>query len=64
VRAATPKYHPSVDRDLIAVGARIAGGATPIAWPLPGDRLPEPQPWPAHNAFYRRAAELGVLPGA
>jgi ectoine hydroxylase-related dioxygenase (phytanoyl-CoA dioxygenase family) len=64
VRSATPNYHPSVDRDRIAVGAKIAGGATPVAWPLPDGRLPEPQPWPAHNAFYRRAAELGVLPGA
>jgi ectoine hydroxylase-related dioxygenase (phytanoyl-CoA dioxygenase family) len=63
-RGAAPAHHPSVDRDQIAVGARIAGGATPIAWPLPKGRLPEPTPWPALDSrSYRRAVELGVLPG-
>jgi len=63
-RSATPAHHPSVDRDRIAVGAAIAGRATPIAWPLPGGRLPEPAPWPPlEDRFYRRAVEFGVLPG-
>jgi hypothetical protein len=54
-----------VDRDAIGVGAVIAGGATPIAWPLPSGRLPEPAPWPALGGRrFQRAVELGVLPGA
>ncbi len=59
--------HPSLDRDGIPVGARIDGAATPIAWPLPDGGYPEPKPWPdgylAHKRF-RRAAEMGVFPGA
>jgi ectoine hydroxylase-related dioxygenase (phytanoyl-CoA dioxygenase family) len=63
-RAATPKGHPSVDRDRIEVGAVIAGAATPLAWPLTGGRLPDPAPWPEiHGSQYRRAVEIGVLPG-
>ena len=63
-RAPTPRHHPSVDRDQIAVGDLIAGGATPVAWPLPDGRLPEPKPWPPlGGATYQRAVELGVLPG-
>jgi len=62
-RAATPRFHPSVDRDRIEVGAVIAGGATPLAWPLPGGRLPAPAPWPPlKGAGYQRAVEIGVLP--
>ena len=62
-RGDTPKYHPSVDRDAIGVGERIAGGATPIAWPLPGGHLPEPTPWPSNSsARYQLAVGLGVLP--
>jgi len=33
--------HPSVERAGIAMGAVIASDVTPIAWPLPGGRLPE-----------------------
>ena len=58
--------HPSVDRDAIAVGAPIDGRATPIAWPLPGDRYPQPEPWPpgfGQNRMFQRAAKLGVFPG-
>ena len=63
-RGETPGRHPSVDRDGIAVGATIAGAATPIAWPLPGGRLPDPAPWPpTENRMIRRAIEIGVLPG-
>ena len=63
-RAATPAAHPSVDRDHIAVGAPIAGGATPLAWPLPGGRMPEPAPWPApETGMQRWAVKMGVLPG-
>jgi ectoine hydroxylase-related dioxygenase (phytanoyl-CoA dioxygenase family) len=64
-RGETPAHHPSVDRDAIAVGARVGGAATPIAWPLPGGRLPEPAPWPPSNSrTMRRAIELGVLPAS
>jgi hypothetical protein len=64
-RGDTPKHHPSVDRDAVGIGAVVAGGATPIAWPLEHGRMPEPTPWP-HNdsARYRAAVELGVLPQA
>jgi hypothetical protein len=55
--------HPSVDRDNIAKGARIAGGATPITWPLPEGRIPEPTPWPEAGAAWRERAErLGIIP--
>jgi ectoine hydroxylase-related dioxygenase (phytanoyl-CoA dioxygenase family) len=64
-RSAQPERHPSVDRDRIAVGEVIAGGATPIAWPRPQGSLPEPAPWPPfRGGAYLRAVELGVLPGA
>jgi ectoine hydroxylase-related dioxygenase (phytanoyl-CoA dioxygenase family) len=59
--------HPSLDREAIAVGAKIDGAATPIAWPLPGGRYPEPAPWPPsfhENKIMRRAARLGVFPPA
>ena len=55
--------HPSVDRDVIADGAVIDGRATPIAWPLPGGRIPEPEPWPEMGLEWRERAErLGIIP--
>ena len=55
--------HPSVDRDGIAQGAVIDGGATPIVWPLPGGALPEPAPWPETGLDSRaRAERLGIIP--
>lgn len=55
--------HPSVDRDGIAVGAVIDGGATPIVWPLPGGVLPTPVPWPETGDERReRAVRLGIVP--
>lgn len=55
--------HPSVDRDHIADGGAIDGGATPIAWPLPHGRLPEPEPWPDEGFAWRdRAESLGIIP--
>ncbi len=54
--------HPSLTRNGTAPGEKIAGPATPIAWPLPFDRLPAPAPWPDLGGLYRRAAALGVLP--
>ena len=57
--------HPSLDREAIAPGAVIDGRATPIAWPLPGDRYPEPAPWPAafgESRLMARAAKMGVFP--
>jgi ectoine hydroxylase-related dioxygenase (phytanoyl-CoA dioxygenase family) len=59
-------YHPSLDRDGIAAGAKIDGAATPIAWPLPDGRYPEPEPWPddyLSGRRLRRAADMGVFPG-
>ena len=57
------KPHPSVDRDRCAVGAVIGGGATPVAWPLPDGRFPEPTPWPETTSqFMQRAREMGVFP--
>jgi hypothetical protein len=38
--------HPSVDRMAVPVGAPIRGPVTPIAWPLPDGRLPDPPPLP------------------
>lgn len=40
------RKHPSVDRAGIPVGAPIASPLTPIAWPLPDGRLPDPPPLP------------------
>jgi hypothetical protein len=55
--------HPSVDRDRIAVGEVIDGGATPIVWPLPGGKLPEPEAWPDMGLEWRERAErLGIIP--
>jgi len=55
--------HPSVDRDAIADGAIIDGAATPVAWPLPQDRLPEPEAWPEMGLAWRERAErLGIIP--
>ncbi len=55
--------HPSVDRDGIEVGAVIAGGATPVVWPLPDGQLPEPEPWPDIGLAWRERAErLGIIP--
>jgi ectoine hydroxylase-related dioxygenase (phytanoyl-CoA dioxygenase family) len=57
--------HPSLDREAISVGAVIDGRATPIAWPLPDGRYPEPAPWPAAfgaSRFMERAARMGVFP--
>lgn len=57
------RAHPSVDRDHIAQGAVIDGGATPIVWPLPGGRMPEPEPWPELGLEWRERAErLGIIP--
>ena len=64
-RAAQPRHHPSVDRDSIPVGEVIAGGATPIAWPLQDGETPSPVAWPPYrNDAFLRAVEMGVLPGA
>jgi hypothetical protein len=55
--------HPSVDRDAIADGAVIDGGATPVTWPLEGGRIPDPEPWPDSGLEWReRAEQLGIIP--
>jgi ectoine hydroxylase-related dioxygenase (phytanoyl-CoA dioxygenase family) len=62
---ANERPHPSLDREGIAVGAKIDGGATPIAWPLPGGRLPTPVPFPqtdAHTNVLGHAAKIGIFP--
>ena len=38
--------HVTVDRMAVPVGAFIRGPVTPIAWPLPEGRLPDPPPLP------------------
>jgi ectoine hydroxylase-related dioxygenase (phytanoyl-CoA dioxygenase family) len=60
----TDRPHHSLDRDRIAVGAVIDGRATPIAWPLPGGRLPQPIPFPAADAHrvLGEATRIGVFP--
>jgi Phytanoyl-CoA dioxygenase (PhyH) len=45
-RADRPKYHPSLDRGGIRVGAPIASAMTPIAHPRPEGDLPDPPPPP------------------
>lgn len=56
-------HHPSVYRDNIQEGDVIAGGATPVAWPLFNNQLPEPTPWPALNTpRSQRAQAMGVIP--
>jgi len=60
------RAHYSLDRDGIPVGAPIDGRATPIAWPLPGGRLPEPAPFFAaeeHPAL-GKAVKIGIFPKA
>lgn len=56
--------HFSVDRDGIAVGAKIDGAVTPIIWPLPEGRMPEAAAWPDAPGDKRRAraAQLGIIP--
>lgn len=55
--------HPSVDRDEIESGGVIAGSATPVAWPLPQGKLPEPAPWPDSSLEWRERAErIGIIP--
>lgn len=61
---ANDRPHYSLDRDRIAVGAPINGRATPVAWPLPDGRLPEPAPFPmddAHNVL-GKATRIGIFP--
>jgi ectoine hydroxylase-related dioxygenase (phytanoyl-CoA dioxygenase family) len=54
------RWHPSVDRDGIAVDAPIAGPCTPIVWPrAEGDLPPPPPPIPQ---FVRDVAGAGTLP--
>ncbi len=62
LRRAETGDHPSLARNGTQPGAVIEGPATPIAWPLPEGRLPDPVPWPNLGKRYVKAAELGVLP--
>jgi len=57
--------HPSVDRDGIAVGARIGGPATPVVWPLADGKFPEPAPWPdSDDERVAQRRRMGLIPGA
>jgi hypothetical protein len=54
-----------VDRDRIPLGARIAGAATPVVWPLENGRFPEPAPWPeSDDERFQRSRRMGIIPGA
>jgi len=61
---ANDRPHHSLDRDGIEVGAKIDGAATPIAWPLPGGRLPTPISFPQANQHrvLGEATRIGVFP--
>ncbi len=61
---ANDRAHHSLDRDRIAVGAPIDGKATPIAWPLPGGRLPEPIPFETADGhrILGDATRIGIFP--
>lgn len=61
---ANANRHHSLDRDGIAVGAVIDGRATPIAWPLPDGRLPEPIPFPVVDTHSKlgQATKIGIFP--
>ena len=55
--------HPSVDRDSILPGALINGQATPVAWPLPNQEMPQPGRWPqAADERSLRSRTLGIIP--
>jgi hypothetical protein len=55
--------HPSVDRAGIEPGGVIDSAVTPVAWPLPEGRLPEPIPWPEPaDDRRRRSVHLGITP--
>lgn len=59
------RNHPSVDRDRIPLGGKIAGAATPVVWPLPEGRFPEPAPWPdSQDERFLRSRAMGTIPGA
>ena len=53
-------FHPSVDRDGIAVGAPIAGPCTPMIWPRADGSLPDPPP-PVPDVLHQFAAK-GTFP--
>jgi ectoine hydroxylase-related dioxygenase (phytanoyl-CoA dioxygenase family) len=54
------RFHMSVDRDGITVGAPIRGACTPIIWPRPDGDVPAPPP--PVPAEIRKLAPTGVLP--
>jgi ectoine hydroxylase-related dioxygenase (phytanoyl-CoA dioxygenase family) len=54
--------HPSVSRNRVAPGEKIAGPATPMAWPLDGGTLPEPTSWAEFAASYKPGFASGVFP--
>ncbi len=55
--------HPSVDRDGIVPGSAIDGRATPVAWPLVNEEMPQPGQWPqASDERSLRSKTLGIIP--
>lgn len=62
---AAGRAHPSVDRQGIAVGNRIEGPVTPVVWPLPDGRTPEPVPWPdGGDEMMAHRRRIGLIPEA
>lgn len=61
---ADARPHYSLDRDAIAPGAPIDGRATPIAWPLPGGRLPQPAAFEVADGHkvLGDAMRIGIFP--
>ena len=56
--------HHALEREQIPLGGVINGGATPIAWPLPGGRLPKPIPFApleVHPKF-GKISRMGIFP--
>ncbi|MFC3077749.1 phytanoyl-CoA dioxygenase family protein [Phenylobacterium terrae] len=61
----TDRPHPSVDRDGIAMGQKIDGKATPVVWPLPDGRFPDPAPWPeTDDQRFHERRQRGTIPGS
>jgi ectoine hydroxylase-related dioxygenase (phytanoyl-CoA dioxygenase family) len=63
-RADDRRQHYTLDRSAIAPGAVIDGDGTPVAFPLPGGRLPVAPPFPQFDEHSKlgATARIGVFP--
>lgn len=52
----------AVDRNGTIPGALIDGPATPIAWPLPDGKIPDPPRHSPYTEVQKQFAKLGVIP--